>query len=147
MGETITPKVGVGVLLFRENMIKNQILVGKRLSEHGHGEWSLPGGHVEMMEDLEKTCWREVREETGLIISTYPKKFDSFPYSNDRFYESGKHYITLFFVGEIVGGKLENREPEKCEGWEWVDVDKIPTPMFPPLDKMVEKKVFLNHIL
>jgi len=137
--DTITPKVGVGVIICNE---EGEILVGKRINAQGHGdgEWSLPGGHVEMMEDLKDTCKREVLEETGLEIKVVGK-CESFPYSNDRFLETSRHYITLFFVAEVVGGNLQNMEPDKCEGWEWFDIKKMPSPLFPPLREMCKSFV------
>ncbi len=34
------PKVGVGVMIMREN----KVLLGLRQGSHGAGEWSFPGG-------------------------------------------------------------------------------------------------------
>lgn len=36
-----------------------------------------------------------------------------------------KHYITIWMVAEWVEGEAENVEPEKCEGWEWIDYDQL----------------------
>lgn len=37
--------------------------------------------------------------------------------------EDKKHYVTVFMVCERLNqeDEPENREPEKCGGWEWVD--------------------------
>lgn len=31
-------------------------------------------------------------------------------------------------------------EPEKCEGWTWVDYPKVPAPVFLPLQKLLSSK-------
>jgi 8-oxo-dGTP diphosphatase len=59
------PRVGVGVMVVREG----KVLMGKRKSSHGAGEYSWPGGHMEHMESFEECARREVREETGIEIT------------------------------------------------------------------------------
>lgn len=38
-----SPRIGVGVLIFRDG----KLLLGKRRGSHGAGDWSAPGGHLE----------------------------------------------------------------------------------------------------
>lgn len=121
-GEIRRPKVGIGVLILDHG----QVLLGKRLNSHGAGEWSLPGGHLEWMEEFDQCCAREVLEETGLAINNIkPNTFD-----NNLFWEEEKHYVTLFFTAHAHGGVLANREPLKCEGWRWFPLRKLPEPLF-----------------
>ena len=42
------PKVGIGVMVFKDG----KVLMGKRKSSHGEGEWAWPGGHLEYMESF-----------------------------------------------------------------------------------------------
>ena len=141
--ETITPKVGVGVLLFKTDphTLNLQILLGQRLCKHGYGEFSLPGGHMDVMEDPEETCKREVLEETGMALNSVGK-VKKFPYSNDKFHETGKHYITLFFYSFNFEGEPKNMEPDKCDGWGWYNIEQMPSPLFPPLKKIVDSGLF-----
>ena len=44
----------------------NDILLVKRAFEPAIGEWSLPGGFMELNETLEQTAIRELKEETNL---------------------------------------------------------------------------------
>jgi len=112
-----------------------KILVGKRKGSHGAGEWSLPGGHLEYGEEFQTVCYREVKEETGLELTSVVKKVD---FTNDVFPLAGKHYVTLFFRASCKG-IATNMEPDKCEGWKWVSPKKPPSPLFPPLDQMLPK--------
>ncbi len=117
------PTIGISVFVKKEG----KVLLGLRRSEtHGDGEWSLPGGHLEQGESFEECCRREVLEETGLSITNI-KKAD---FTNDLFPESGLHYVTLYFSADYAGGNLTNREPHKCERWEWFSSGALPEPLF-----------------
>ena len=59
------PVVGVGAVVLDDD---NRVLLVKRAHEPLKGEWSLPGGAVELGETLEAAVLREILEETGLII-------------------------------------------------------------------------------
>lgn len=56
------PIIGVGALVVEDG----KILLVRRATEPLKGEWSLPGGVVEVGETLEQAVLREVREETGI---------------------------------------------------------------------------------
>lgn len=48
----------------------NKILLIKRGSEPYKGLWALPGGHLDWDETLEEAVIREVKEETGLKVTS-----------------------------------------------------------------------------
>lgn len=136
------PLVGVGVLIKRNGMF----LLGKRLGEHGKGEWSLPGGHLEWGESFQECCAREVMEETGLRVVG---PIQPLTFTNDIFekrFASGivdhahAHYVTLFFVAECEG-EPNNREPDKCAGWEWHTMRNPPLPLFLPLENLFKRMI------
>ena len=63
------PVVGVGAVVVDGD---GRVLLAKRGHEPLKGEWSLPGGVVELGEALETAIAREVLEETGLAIEVGP---------------------------------------------------------------------------
>src|SRR5262245_12294778 len=62
------PVVGVGAVIVRDG----KALIVKRAHEPRKGEWSLPGGRVELGESLEDATRREIKEETGLDVEVGP---------------------------------------------------------------------------
>jgi 8-oxo-dGTP diphosphatase len=122
------PQVGVGVIVRKGR----RVLLGRRKSGHGAGSWSFPGGHLESGEPVEDCATREVREETGALISVVSRG----PFTNDIFHEERKHYVTLFVVADYVSGDIEAREPDKCERWEWFDWSDLPQPLFLPIQNL-----------
>ena len=62
------PYVGVGAVIVQDG----KVLLVKRKYEPLAGQWSLPGGAVEVGETLEACLAREMLEETGLAVSVGP---------------------------------------------------------------------------
>ena len=58
------PYVGVGAVIVQDG----KVLLVKRRYEPLAGQWSLPGGAVEVGETLEACLVREMLEETGLEV-------------------------------------------------------------------------------
>jgi len=127
------PRVGVSVIITRDGCV----LVGKRKGSHGAGTYQLPGGHLEYGESWEECAIREVKEETGMDLID-PMLIHA---TNDVFQSEGKHYITIFMVGEV--SDLQQPvliEPDKCESWQWAKWENIPTPRFAPLQSFLKSK-------
>ncbi len=58
------PVVGVGAVILRSS----NILLEKRGNEPARGQWTIPGGVVEVGESLKQAVKRETEEETGLKL-------------------------------------------------------------------------------
>jgi len=63
------PIVGIGAVIV--DAARRVVLV-KRQYEPLAGQWSLPGGRLELGESLEAGAAREAREETGLVVDVGP---------------------------------------------------------------------------
>ena len=112
-------QIGAAILLTKED----KVLLGKRKGGYMPGAFGLPGGRVKLGETLIKTSKRELTEETGL-------KSKILKYLG-VIREDQKEYIFVhfIFVCEEFSGEVKNMEPEKCEGWEWFDLGKLPKNM------------------
>jgi 8-oxo-dGTP diphosphatase len=128
-------RVGVGVLVVNSS---GQILLGKRKSKLGENTFSLPGGHLEFGEKIEDCARRELKEETDLDGSS----FEVVSVSNDIAYD--KHYITIGVVVKDFQGKIKVMEKDKCEEWNWYDMESLPEPLFVPSARFIEN--FSNSV-
>ena len=54
--------IGVGGAVVRDG----ELLLVRRASRHGRGNWQLPGGFIEPDETIEQAVVREVQEEAGV---------------------------------------------------------------------------------
>ena len=59
------PAVTVDAILISN---RNSVLLIERGRDPFKGKWALPGGFIEMDEELETACQRELEEETGLRV-------------------------------------------------------------------------------
>ena len=58
------PIIGVGGIIFRDE----SVLLVKRAQEPSKGQWSLPGGVVELGETLKEALMREIMEEVSINV-------------------------------------------------------------------------------
>ena len=138
----MTVQVGVSVIIYNYIDDRPHILMGKRKGSHGAGTWAFPGGHVELFESAQDTAFRELEEETGLVpvdlvsAGSTRSQLKRGPYTEDVFEHEFKHYITLFFTCLLKQNAAEVvlKEPEKCEEWVWCN--KLPSPLFLPVQNL-----------
>lgn len=134
-------KAGVSIIIINK---RNQLLAGVRKGSHGAGLLAIPGGHIEFLESINNCCSRELMEEIGVCFDGQYKRID---FSEDFFdYNSvKKHYITLYLVIEDVDSdslSINNLEPDKNEGWKWINLADLPTEMFCDTYNVIQK--YLN---
>lgn len=113
------PIVGVGAVVLDSDQ---RILLVRRGQEPLAGEWSLPGGALELGERLEDGIRREVREETGLEVR--PEEivavFDHISHAGDDPARVRFHYVLVDYRCSVCGGTLRSATDvtEVCwAGW------------------------------
>ena len=96
------PIVAVGVVVRKGN----EVLLARRASHPGYGNWSLPGGVVELGETLKEAAARELREECGIEVEMGDliEVLDRIIYDDDR--RIRFHYIILDFAADYLSGDL-----------------------------------------
>jgi 8-oxo-dGTP diphosphatase len=112
------PVVGVGAVIVKDG----QVLIVKRGHEPRKGEWSLPGGRVELGESLMDAVRREIREETGLEIEVGPvvEIFDRIHRLDGRV---RYHFVIVDYLCTRVGGEL--CAADDAEDAAWVSSDEL----------------------
>jgi 8-oxo-dGTP diphosphatase len=93
----VLPIVGVGAVVFEADCV----LLVRRGKAPLAGEWSLPGGAVELGETLEEAIIREVAEETGLRVVPLQvvKAFDHI--DRDAVGKVRFHYVLVDFLCRV----------------------------------------------
>jgi len=94
------PVVGVGAVIVRDGLV----LIVRRANPPLQGEWSIPGGALDLGEKLRDGVAREVREETGLEVEVGPvlDVFDSiFPDAEGR---TQYHYVLVDYLCRPLSG-------------------------------------------
>jgi len=96
------PLVGVGAIIIEGN----RVVLVKRAHPPIQGQWSIPGGVLEVGELVREAAIREAREETGLIVE--PGELLGV---YDRILRNEKrvqyHYVLVDFLCRPVGGELQ----------------------------------------
>ena len=98
------PLVGVGAVVLSD---AGDVALVKRRHEPLAGQWSLPGGMLELGETLEAGVVRELLEETGLHVSVGPvvEVFDRI-----LFDDAGQvryHFVLVDYLCRVRGGELK----------------------------------------
>ena len=96
------PLIGVGAIIID----RGRALVVRRATEPLKGEWSIPGGVLELGETLRAGVIREAKEETGLdvlpieVLEVYDRIVAD---------DAGKtryHYVLIDYLCQVTGGEL-----------------------------------------
>ena len=126
----------VGTTVVVLNKKKDKVLFGKRINCFSAGTYGVPGGRAHRDEKLIKTAKRELKEETGLIS----KNIKYLGVVRDIY--SDHTFVHFVFLCTDYKGEVKTMEPNKCEGWEWYSLNKLPRNSFLPHKKSVE--IYLN---
>ena len=96
------PFVGVGAVIVQGG----KVLLVKRKYEPLAGQWSLPGGAVEVGETLEACLIREMLEETGLEVRVGPviEVFDRITHDDEG--RVMYHFVLVDYLCWPTGGTL-----------------------------------------
>ncbi len=105
----VSPIVGVGAVVFAAD----HVLLVRRTKAPLAGEWSLPGGAVELGETLEEAISREVAEEAGIRVTPLQvvKAFDHI--DRDAEGRIRFHYVLVDFLCRIEAEDGKNAALER----------------------------------
>src|SRR6266480_7303100 len=95
------PLIGVGAIIVENG----RVVLVKRGKAPLLGEWSIPGGMLELGETVRAGAEREALEETGLVVRATELLgvFDRvIPEAGCTLY----HYVLIDFLCEIISGEL-----------------------------------------
>ncbi|MBV2153667.1 NUDIX domain-containing protein [Kitasatospora sp. SUK 42] len=94
-------------------------------AKFAQGLWDLPVGKSEPGEPITETAVRELKEETGLIVSPEDLRLAHIIHGA-RGVEAPNGFLTVVFAAHRWSGKLTNGEPDKHSEVAWADADAVP---------------------
>ena len=115
------PIIGVGAVVFDDD----RVLLVKRGREPLKGEWSLPGGAVEVGESLEDAVAREVFEETDLRVEVGPviEVLDRIQHAPDGRVEY--HFVIVDYLCRPGDGLI--KPDSDASDARWVGLAELPS--------------------
>ncbi|MBV9671029.1 MAG: NUDIX hydrolase [Acidobacteriales bacterium] len=133
------PVVGVGAIVLRSSP-EPQVVLVKRRNPPLAGEWTIPGGMLELGESLEAGAVREAREETGLDVQS-TGAVEVF----DRIYRDEQsrvlyHYVLVDYICSVTSGALHAGSDAEEARW-FADKD-LSTPGVSQFTASIVRKAF-----
>ena len=96
------PLVGVGAVIVEEG----RVVLVRRAAQPMAGEWSIPGGMLELGETMRAGAEREAREETGLQVEAGEVLGVLDRILPDADGKTRFHYVLIDFLCRRLGGEL-----------------------------------------
>lgn len=107
------PIIGVGAIIIQDA----RVLLVKRAHPPIQGEWSIPGGALEIGELVREAAVREAREETGLIVEPGELLGVFDRVVRDPQQRVQYHYVLIDFLCRVIGGELRADSDAAEVGW------------------------------
>lgn len=117
---------------------RRQVLLHQRANTgYMDGMWDFAGsGHVDEGETAKQAAVRECKEEIGIEVEIADL---TFAHLSHRVGHNGAlTYYDIYFEVRRFSGVPRIAEPEKCDGLEWFDLERLPAEMIPIRRKVLE---------
>lgn len=130
--------VGTSVIAFKDGMI----LLQKRAD---NGQWSYPGGCMEMGEDTEDSARREFKEETGLIAQEL-KLFGVFAGEKRHYTYPNGHEVYIADVVYTCTDYVDSGDTHDNEVLEvkWFPINELPLDLTSTTEDIIKK--FISEV-
>lgn len=101
---------------------KVKLLFIERKREPFKGKWALPGGFVDIDEEVEDAAARELQEETSLTGLKLEQMHTFSRVGRDP----RARVVTVLFMGVLQGGKNKLKAGDDAANAKWFDIEKLP---------------------
>lgn len=111
-------------------LLKNdQLLFVRKTRGPYKGKLDLPGGRPNFGEDLSLTLFREIEEETGVVVkkaSLFKNLSCLVKYKEEGKEKSLYHIALVYLIFDFDESRLEKKNSEDVNGYEWVSIEEAP---------------------
>lgn len=129
--------VTVDAVVFSVRAGGTDVLLIKRKKDPYKGQWAVPGGFIEMDEELEDAVARELNEETGLTGVRLEQL--------RAFGKCGRdprgRQISVAFTGTITEGRDKVRAGDDAAEARWFNIHNLPENMAFDHDEMIRTAI------
>jgi len=116
------PAVATDMVIFTIHNQQLELLLIRRADEPYSNGWALPGGFVEIEEDLEACALRELEEETG-ITGVYLEQLYTFGSPNR---DPRERVISVAYYALVPPDRINIRAASDAREVAWFEVRKLP---------------------
>ena len=128
------PMVSADAAVFRISGGKTSLLLIKRNNEPFKDKWAIPGGFVELDEELEDAATRELAEETGLT-GIHLEQMRAFGTIGR---DPRGRMITVTFMGVTSEENPEVKGGDDAAEAKWFDIENLPDNLAFDHDKVIK---------
>lgn len=114
------PSVTVDIIIISEN--KDYILLIERGNEPFKNQWALPGGFVDMDEDIEISAYRELKEETSISDI----ELDQFRAYGKPGRDPRGRTISIVYFGILKNDQQDIAAGDDAKNLQWFNINKLP---------------------
>ena len=116
------PMVAADAAVFGFFAGKAKLLLINRKREPFKGKWAIPGGFVNIDEELDDAAARELAEETGLA----GVRLEQIHIAGNVGRDPRGRVITVVFMGIITEGQNKLKAGDDAAGAKWFDIENLP---------------------
>jgi 8-oxo-dGTP diphosphatase len=117
------PAVTTDTVIFTVRDGRLEVLLIRRGQPPEQGKWAIPGGFVNIDEDLEEGARRELEEETGVRDVAYLEQLHTFGHPER---DPRERIITVVFYGAVAPGRSDIRAGDDADAASWFDTTDLP---------------------
>lgn len=116
------PAVTVDIIITKISNNKKFILLIQRKNEPFKNQWALPGGFIEMDEEIENSAYRELKEETSIEVVTL-KQFKTYGTIGR---DPRGRVISIIYSGELTNTTQNIKAGDDAKHLEWFTFENLP---------------------
>ena len=124
------PAVTVDIIVTKQINNNDNILLIERKNEPFKNQWALPGGFVDIDEEIETAAYRELQEETS-ISDIELKQFHTFGKVGR---DPRGRTISIIYSGYLLNENQKIEAGDDAKSLQWFPINKLPDLAFDHID-------------